>query len=119
MKQILVLLCGVMICTIFAPHDAFAKEFTVKLFESMTLDTGDDKSDKKDASKKDAKKEPKKIETKKKTAKTDAKKKDAKKTETKKKATKKETTKKELTKAKGKKTWKKIVHPPKYRFVPE
>ena len=88
-----------MICTIFVPHDAFAKSFSVKLFESMTLDSGDKKPD--------TKKETKKKDTK-----------DNKK-ETKKKEIKKDTKKKELTKSKGKKTWKKLVHPPKYRFIPE
>lgn len=86
-----------MICTIFAPHDAFAKNITVKLFESMTLDSGDTKPNDK---KKDTKKETKKKATEKK--------------EVKKKETKKKDPKKELTKAKGKKTWKKIVHQPKY-----
>ncbi|WP_162858697.1 hypothetical protein [Candidatus Nitrosotenuis aquarius] len=105
MKKILIFLCGIMICTIFAPHDAFAKSFTVKLFESMTLDSGDTKPDEKKNTKKDTKKE-----TKKKTAE---------KKEVKKKETKKKEPKKELTKAKGKKTWKKIVNPPKYQFVPE
>jgi hypothetical protein len=89
LKKILIFLLGVVICTIFTPHDAFAKSFTVKLFESMTLDSNDQKQDdKKDAKKKDTKKEPKKKETKKEK-------------------------KKELTKSKGKKTWKKLVHPPK------
>jgi cytoskeletal protein RodZ len=102
MKKILLVFCSIMILTIFAPHDAFAKNFTVKLSESMTLDSGDDKpADKK-------KKETKKTTTKK----------DTKKIETKK-DVKKDTKKKELTKAKGKKTWKKIVHPPKYNLAPE
>jgi len=97
LKKILIFLLGAMICTIFAPHDAFAKSFTVKLFESMTLDSGDEKKDNKDTKKDTKKKEVKKKETKKKELKKDSKKEK----------------KKELTKSKGKKTWKKLVHPPK------
>lgn len=63
MSKLLIILCGVMICTIFVPHDAFAKNFAIKLSESMTLDSGDTKPGNK---KNDTKKEPKKKESKKK-----------------------------------------------------
>ena len=67
MNKLLIILCGVMICTIFVPHDAFAKNLTIKLFESMTLDSGDTKlgDKKKEIKKKSTKKpEPKKKEDK-------------------------------------------------------
>lgn len=71
MKQILVLALGVMICTIFAPHDAFAKSFSITLHESMNMSTNDKKP--KDTSSKNTKKDvkidkktPKKVEPKKK-----------------------------------------------------
>ena len=84
-----------MICTIFAPHNALAKSYSIKLFESMTLDSGDEKpADKKDSKKKETKKDSKKD-------------------------TKKKETKKELIKSKGKKSWKKMAHPPKYKLTPE
>ena len=57
-----------MICTIFVPHDAFAKSFTIKLSESMTLDSGDTK--KPDDKKKDTKKDTKKTVNKKQVKKT-------------------------------------------------
>jgi hypothetical protein len=87
-----------MICTIFAPHDVLAKNYSIKLFESMTLDSGDEKpADKKDSKKKETKKETKKDS---------------------KKDTKNKEIKKELTKSKGKKSWKKMVHTPKYKLTP-
>lgn len=82
-----------MICTIFVPHDAFAKNFTIKLSESMTLDSGDTKKpdDKKNYIKKDTNN----------TKNKEIKKKDSKKKEVK------------------KKTSKKLVHKPKHQFMPE
>jgi hypothetical protein len=83
-----------MICTIFAPHDVLAKSYSIKLFESMTLDSGDEKpADKKDSKKKETKKDSKKD-------------------------TKNKEIKKELTKSKGKKSWKKMAHTPKYKLTP-
>ena len=81
MQKLLIILSSIVICTIFVPHDAFAKNITVKLFESMTLDSGDAKPDDKNSKKKDTKKDTKKKDTKKKE---------------------KKDTKKKLTKAKGK-----------------
>jgi len=34
---------GVMICTIFAPHDVFAKSLSIKLHESMDMSTDNKK----------------------------------------------------------------------------
>lgn len=81
MKQILALVCGLMLCTMFIPHDAFAKSFAIKLSESMNI-SADNKKPKDTETKKDTK------QVKKET------KKDAKKDKTKK-------TTKKMTKSKG------------------
>ena len=45
-----------MICTIFVPHDAFAKKFKLSLSESLNMSTND-KKPKDTGAKKDAKKD--------------------------------------------------------------
>lgn len=62
MKQILILLCGLTICTLFVPHDAFAKSLSIELSESLDIAANDKKkdTDKKDDKKKDKKKSDKK-----------------------------------------------------------
>ncbi|NDB51521.1 MAG: hypothetical protein EB154_05995 [Nitrosopumilaceae archaeon] len=70
MKQILVFALSVIVCTIFVPHDAFAKSFSITLHESMDMSTDNKKP--KDTGTKSAKKdvkldkkEPKKTDSKK------------------------------------------------------
>ena len=47
-----------MICTIFVPHEAFAKSFTIKLSESLNMSTNDKKPKDTDAKKDTKNKKP-------------------------------------------------------------
>jgi hypothetical protein len=72
LKQILIFLCGVTICTLFIPHDAFAKNLSIELSESLDMASNDKKPKDTDTkkstkdTKKSEKKETKKIKEKKK-----------------------------------------------------
>jgi hypothetical protein len=93
LKKILIVFCIATICTLFVPHDALAKDFSIKLSESLDMETNDKKPKDADTKtdKKDSKVKPVKTKEVKKSAKEakEAKKKPVKET---KKAAKKTTT---------------------------